>query len=729
MKTAETRPGRTSAPPPEQLAEFPRPRANSKIAEGHLNKLAIVYVRQSSPQQVLENREATARQYALADFAKTLGWSRERVLVIDEDQGQSGTRAEQRMGFQRLLAEVTMDHVGLVLGLEMSRLARSSKDWHHLLEVCAIFGTLLADQDGIYDPQDPNDRLLLGLKGTMSEVELHTMRNRLDRGRLNKAQRGELFHCLPLGYVKLPNGEIAFDPDQQARSVIQLAFDKFDDIGSIYGLLHYLVRHNIELPLRARSGPNKGNLEWRRANINTLAQLLHHPIFAGAYVYGRRPVDPKANYTRPTSRRQNGKPLEECKVFLKDRLPAYITWERYLKNQERLKQNRRGLTTPGTPGKGVALLGGVVVCGNCGRRMHVSYATKNGAFYSCQAHLLEVRERTCYGLCAARLDAVVAEQVLRALEPAAQALSLKAAEDVTQERARLDKNWQQQLQRARYDIDLAQRRYQAVDPANRLVAATLEKAWEEALLKERRLQEDYDRFLRESPPQLTASERAIIQALARDIPTLWHAPRTTNADRKQIVRFLIEHVEVQVRCDSEHVNAVIHWNGGYQSAHEFIRTVATYGQMRDFKQLIERVEQLRLDGRTTREIADALNAEGFRPPKRNGSFNVPIVRQLLIRRGLMGNERLHSELLDQHEWWLVDLARELRMSHLKLRDWITRGWLHARRTPIQGYWIAWADRDEVKRLKRLLAESRRGSNAYSSELTKPKTRPRRTKSR
>src|SRR5580658_9572137 len=256
---------------------------SAKIRAVHLDKLAVVYVRQSTPQQILENRESTARQYALAEFAQVLGWPAERVIVIDEDQGQSGARAENRTGYQRLLAELTLDHVGIVLGLEMSRLARSSKDWHHLLELCAIFGALLADQDGVYDPGDPNDRLLLGLKGTMSEVELHTMRNRLERGRMNKAQRGEMFHGVPMGYVILPNGEIAFDPDEQARSVMQLVFDKFDEIGTIYGLMCYLVRNNIALPIRSRTGPKKGELTWSRPSLSSLCQLLHHPIYAGAY--------------------------------------------------------------------------------------------------------------------------------------------------------------------------------------------------------------------------------------------------------------------------------------------------------------------------------------------------------------------------------------------------------------------------------------------------------------
>ena len=262
---------------------------SSKILDLHLDRLAIVYVRQSDPQQVLNHRESRERQYALADHAVALGWPRDRVLVIDDDQGQSGRTADQRGGFQRLLAEVTMEHVGLILGIEMSRIARNNKDWHNLLEMCAIFGTILADEDGVYDPQDTNDRLLLGLKGTISEFELVTMRNRLERGRLHKAQRGELFHRVPTGYVKLSTERVEFDPDEQVREVVRLIFDKYDEIGTAWGVFHYLIRNNIKLGFRPFHGPNRGNLEWRRPVLLTVFQILRHPIYAGAYSYGRRP--------------------------------------------------------------------------------------------------------------------------------------------------------------------------------------------------------------------------------------------------------------------------------------------------------------------------------------------------------------------------------------------------------------------------------------------------------
>ena len=721
MKTAESsRPTSKSSEPTNRASAR---RISSKIHDGHLSKLAIVYVRQSSPQQVQENRESTARQYALADAAQVLGWPAERVIVIDEDQGQSGARADTRSGYQRLLGEVTLDHVGIVLGLEMSRLARSSEDWHHLLELCAIFGSLLADQDGVYDPSDPNDRLLLGLKGTMSEVELHTMRNRLDRGRINKAQRGEFFNAVPMGYVILPNRDVAFDPDEQARSVMQLIFEKFDEIGTIYGLLRDLMRNHIALPVRLQGGPRKGELDWRRPSVPTLSQILHHPMYAGAYVYGRRSSDPKAKYSGHRNGRERLKPMEQWTVLLRDRLPAYITWEHYLHNQERLRRNLRGATTPGTPGRGAALLGGLLVCGTCGRRMSVGYHSAQEFHYSCTAYLHYAHEQTCYGLMSTAIDELVTRQVLRALEPAALELSMQALRDVAKERARLDKNWQQSLKRARYDIDLAERRYRAVDPANRLVAATLEKGWNDALLRERQIQEDYDRFLRESPPRLTDQERATIAALANDIPALWHAPATTYAERKQILRCLIDRVVAHVRCDSEYTEATIHWKGGYESHHEFIRPVQRYAQLRDFEALIARLVELREAGQSAERIAATLNREGFRTPRKPSSFNKGIVHALLRRRGLIGDERDHHELLGRDEWWLTDLARELQMSAGTLRKWSVRGWVHCRKTPLQGFRVLWANEAEVKRLKKLLAESRRGVQGYTTELTTPAPHP------
>jgi DNA invertase Pin-like site-specific DNA recombinase len=299
--------------------------ATSKIQPRHRDRLAVVYVRQSTPQQVLLHAESAALQYDLVRRAVALGWSRSRVLVIDEDQGRSGQSVEGRLGFQRLLAEVGLDHVGLILGLEMSRLARSCKDWHQLLELCAHFGTILADQDGLYDPTDYNDRLLLGLKGTMSEAELHILRNRLNQGRLNKARRGELITRAPVGYVRLPTGEVTLDPDEQVREVVRMIFDKFDELRSIGGVLRYLARKGVHIGLRQQSGPGRGELRWRCVTRRIIWDMLHHPLYAGAYSYGRRVVDPRRRAAgRSTALRLV--PPGEYAVLLRDRFPAYITW-------------------------------------------------------------------------------------------------------------------------------------------------------------------------------------------------------------------------------------------------------------------------------------------------------------------------------------------------------------------------------------------------------------------
>jgi DNA invertase Pin-like site-specific DNA recombinase len=720
---ANRRTVRTSAEesPPTEFTSRTGVLRSSKILDLHLDRLAIVYVRQSDPQQVLNHRESRERQYALADHAVALGWPRDRVMVIDDDQGQSGRTADQRGGFQRLLAEVTMEHVGLILGIEMSRIARNNKDWHNLLEMCAIFGTILADEDGVYDPQDTNDRLLLGLKGTISEFELVTMRNRLERGRLHKAQRGELFHRVPTGYVKLSTERVEMDSDEQVREVIRLIFDKYDELGTAWGVFHYLVRNNIKLGFRPYHGPNRGNLEWRRPVLLTIFQILRHPIYAGAYAYGRRPHKRIRTATGERTSAGNWVPMEQWKVLKLDCLPAYITWDRYMANQESLHQHRSGPGCKGSPRDGSALLTGLIACGNCGRCLQASYRTRYGAYYSCVRHLHEGTEQRCFGLKATVVDDLVTQQVLRALEPAALELSCRALEDVQRERARLDKHWKQRLERARYEAVDAERRYRAVDPENRLVARSLEQRWEETLRAERQVRDDYDRFLREQPPQLTHEERARIAALSSDLPALWYAPGTTHRDRKEIVRHLVEKVVVHVKNDSEYVDVAIQWHGGFTSRHEVVRPVRTYEQLRDLDKLMDRIVALRHEGRTAAEIAVCLNQEGFVPPKRCGEFYPELVHELLVRRGL-SNERKYADQLGPHEWWLPKLAEAIPVSAGKLADWARRGWLHCRRTPAQHLWILWADKTEVKRLRKLAVVSHRGVVEYPPELTTPKER-------
>jgi DNA invertase Pin-like site-specific DNA recombinase len=385
---------------------------SDKISELHLARLAIVYVRQSTQQQVLEHRESTARQYALADRAVALGWPTAAVQVIDEDQGHSGSSAEGRSGFQRLLAEVSSNRVGLILGLEVSRLARSCKDWHALLELCAIYRTLLADADGLYDPSQYNDRLLLGLKGTMSEAELHILKSRLQQGMWNKAQRGEVLNHAPIGYVRTLADDYVIDPDEQVQAVVRLVFEQFTRRGSVNGLLRWLVRHEVKLPIRPHFGVNRGELEWRRPNRVTLLNMLHHPIYAGAYRWGHREVDPRKKVPGKPASGRTFHAHDECRVLIHDRFAAYIAWDVFEQNQQRLAENSTIGKLLSAPRHGPSVLAGLVVCGRCGHHMLVGYGTSGGGSrsrtlrYSCLRDAIDYGAQTCQSLSGASVRIV-----------------------------------------------------------------------------------------------------------------------------------------------------------------------------------------------------------------------------------------------------------------------------------------------------------------------------------
>jgi DNA invertase Pin-like site-specific DNA recombinase len=699
----------------------------SKIQSRHLDRLAVVYVRQSSVQQVMEHRESTALQYALQSRASQWGWPSDRVVVIDRDQGQSAASAAGREGFQKLLAEVSLDHVGLILGIEMSRLARSCRDWHQLLELCALFGVLLADTDGLYDPRDYNDRLLLGLKGTLSEAELHVLRQRMHQGRLNKARRGELFNHPPLGYVRLGgDGALGLDPDQQVQGVVRLVFEKFDELGTINAVLRYLVKRQVLLPIRVVGGAQHGQLQWRAANRQTLRNLLRHPVYAGAYTWGRRPIDPRAQVPgRPGTGRKVAEP-ERCQVLIRDRCPAYITWEQYRINRDRLRQNQNRADTQGAAREGSALLGGLLVCGRCGRRMSVQYRPRdnNRVRYVCSRACSDYGQPLCQSVCGRTLDQLVGTLVLKVLEPAALELSLAAAQDLQREQQRLEHHWQQRLERAEYQCDRAARQYHAAEPENRLVARELEKRWEAALLEQRDVQEACDRFRREQPTMLSDEDRESLRCLAQDIPALWRSVHTTAAERKTVVRHLIERVVLTAPAQSELADVGVHWAGGFVSHHELTRPVARYEQLRDYPRLNRRIVELRGQKLTSKRIAEQLNAEGWHPPKRRATFNAGMVRSISSRRHRATARPVPYEL-KPGEWWFADLAHRLQLPHPTLYSWMRRGWVNARRLDLgpQGRWLLWADEDELDRLRRLRDCPRSWhSQRHAADLTRPKLR-------
>jgi DNA invertase Pin-like site-specific DNA recombinase len=657
-----------------------------KITRQHQERLAIIYIRQSTPQQVERNQESTKLQYALADRAFQFGWARETIVTIDDDLGRSGSSIEGRLGFQRLVAEVGLGHVGLVLGIEMSRLARSCRDWHQLLEICALFDTLIGDADGICNPTDFNDRLLLGLKGTMSEAELHVIKARMLAGRNAKARRGELAKRLPMGYLRRPSGEVAFDPDEQAQGVIRMVFELFQRFRTVSGVLRYLVEHDIKMPARIAGGPAKGELEWRRPSRPTLGNLFSNPIYAGVYVYGVRPIDRRRQKPgRPGTGRRPPRP-EEAEVFLPDRMPAYISWEQFQRNQQQIRSNRPSELGPVRAGS--ALLSGLMVCGRCGLRMMASYNNAgHTARYACTSMRTSYEEPFCQALKAAPVDAEVIRLILQALEPAAIDVSLAAAADLESERKALDHHWGQRLERAQHQVDQARRRYASVEPENRLVVRTLEQDWEAALSEQARLKADHERFLRERPQAPTAAELAAIQELTRDLPALWRAETTTQQERQTLARLLLERVIVTVIGDSEQVRLECHWHGGNRTSHQLVRPVARLKALSTYPGLIARVDELHRAGENCAVIAEILNHEGWRPPKRRDTFNREMVYHLLTGAGLIETRRRGPRTIPERrpgEWTIRELADEIGAPTATIYNWVQKGRLSSRSVKVRG---------------------------------------------
>lgn len=686
---------------------------SSKVHNLHLERLAIVYVRQSSTKQVEENTESTQLQYKLVDRAAAFGWPAARIEVIDEDLGVSGRSIEGRSGFQRLLTEVSLEHVGMVLGIEMSRLARSCRDWHQLLELCAVFGTLLGDADGVYDPRDYNDRLLLGLKGTMSEAELHILQGRLRAGQLNKARRGEYFSHAPIGYIR-NDDSLELEPDEQARSVVRLIFDKFSELGSMSAVRSYLLKNNILIGVRDHRGPERGQLKWRPVNQATLLGILHHPVYAGAYVYGRRETNPRKIVPGKPGCGRRWASREDWDVLIQDRLPAYIDWQQWEANQKKLWENA-GKYRAGGAARGSSLLAGRIICGRCGRRMSVCYSGQSKARFTCDMSRNQWGHSQCQSFNAKPLHELLERQLLLALSPASIELSLHAAQQIENDRQQVAKHHRQSVERARYQSDLARSRYESVDHKNRLVAAELERRWEATLLEKRQAEETLDRFLQQQPERLTADQRARIEALSHDIPALWYAETTSGVERQTVLRSLVEQVVAEVIGESERIAVSIRWSGGFESRHEIRRPVGKFEQLESADAIRDRLVNLKQQGYTHACVAAQLNQEHFRTAS-GGAFTPPIVSQLcrqFRRAGLLPR----TAPISSRHWSLTNLAKHLGVKSETLSTWRRRGWVHADR--IGKRWILWADEKELTRLRKLADHNRKGLQKTPSQLTTP----------
>ena len=584
---------------------------STAVTADHLRRLAFLYVRQSSLQQVQDHQESTARQYALKRRALALGWAAERVVVIDEDLGLSGASAAERTGFQRIVADVGLGRVGLVMGLEVSRLARNSSDWHRLLEICALGETLILDEDGLYDPAHFNDRLLLGLKGTVSEAELHVLRARLVGGQLNKARRGELWMRAPLGMVYDAGGTLMLDPDEQVQGAVRLVFDTFDRTGSAGAVVRYFQKQQIAWPRRVHKGPRPGALVFGELERDRVLSILHNPRYAGAYVYGR---------TRQRKLRLAGQagyrrlPRDEWKVFLPDAHPGYITWEQFEANQEALHASAQSIGADrrrSAPREGVALLQGLVICGRCGRRMTVRYIVSRGhpePLYRCQRRGIQRAEPVCQSLPGAAIDRAVSELVLETVTPASIDVAVEVFEELRSRAAEVDRAKRAQIARLREDAELAQRQFLLVRPENRLVADNLERHWNEALQRLAAAEEAYAGADKTRTPPVTPEMKERVAALVADLPRVWNDPRTPARDRKRMLRLLIEDVTL-LRDDVVRVS--IRWRGGATRRIECPLPLTAPDLRRTPAAVVEQVRALATE-QTDAQIADTLNRQCLR---------------------------------------------------------------------------------------------------------------------
>ena len=530
----------------------------SKITAEHLQRNACVYVRQSTPDQLVHNLESQRRQYGLADRAKQLGWT--TVEIIDDDLGRSGGGIA-RPGFERLLAAICDGRVGAVLAIEASRLARNGRDWHTLIEFCGLVGTILVDEDGIYDPRHPNDRLLLGMKGTMSELELSLFRQRSQEALRQMARRGALVLGVAAGYVKVGRDRIEKNPDKRVQQAIQLVFTKFAELQSARQVHIWLREERIELPAKSRRGEAHG-VVWRLPAYNIVHNILTNPIYAGAYAFGRTTSRISVVDGRKRVRRGVHRPMGEWDVLIKDHHAAYITWDEFERNLKAIANNATGMSSAvarGAAREGELLLPGLLRCGHCGRKLHVHYGGKLGR-YNCYGARMNHGTERCITVSGLSIDAAIAREVLRVLKPFGMEAAVKAIEAQSGETTAAERQLELSLQQARYEVAHARRQYDAVDPTNRLVAGELERRWNETLQAVAKIEGDIAAMIARRPPPLAEPERQQLLALGADLERAWSHPAATAATRKRILRTAIS--EIIVRRDGAIIHAVLHWQGG-----------------------------------------------------------------------------------------------------------------------------------------------------------------------
>ena len=680
-----------------------------KIQPSHLTRHAVVYLRQSDPRQVRNHPESTTRQYALERRAIELGWPAERVEIIDEDLGQSGTSTERRHGFQRLAEDVARGRVGAILALEVSRLARSSSDWYRLLDLCRLADVVLIDEQTVYSPRIADDRLLLGLKGAMSEAEQTWMRLRLDGGKLNKARRGALHFIPGIGYVwDEEQGGFRFDPDEHVQRAVRLIFKRFRIDGSALAVVRYFVRHGLEMP---RRDPTTHELHWAAPRYSLVARVLRNPLYAGAYAYGRHEQRTALVDGQVRRRCHEKSAPDEWAVCLRDHHPAYISWEEFMANQHKLRNNTplRHADQSGAARKGHALLQGLALCGKCGRKMHVCYFGRFArARYDCHAPLKYGGEhRYCWLVHARSIDEAVARLFLDTVQAPELELGLAVVREAERQAAEVDQQWKLRLERAQYEARLAERRYKAVDPDHRVVARTLEQEWNQKLRELEALEHAHRDARQAHKLELSDADRARILALAKDLPRVWSAPTTTHAERKNLLRMLVQQVTLTpIDVPLRGTRIQVLWRTGAVS--DFTLPRPEHTARTTTEEALEGIRTLPNPPQTNEQIAAALNERGLRN-LRNKPWNAEAIRRIRTRHGLLPSGRSPSRRCQPLRradglYSLRGVAARLKVSESRVRVWINHGWL----TPVgrRGHGFPlWFQLDSaaVKRLQALKA--------------------------
>ena len=653
---------------------------NSKMADHHLARQACIYIRQSTPGQVRFNQESKERQYNLANQAKALGWMPEQIRILDGDLGHSGEQATHRDDFKTLVSDVAMGQVGAIFSLEASRLARSNKDWHRLLELCAITKTLVFDGDGCYDPADFNDGLVLGIKGQFAQAELHIIRARLHGAKLNKAQKGELRFPLPVGLV-YDDDKIVLDPDQEVQGAVRSVFELFEQENSAYRVVQRFHQLGLRFPRRAYGGAWDGKLIWGRLTHSRVIGVLANPCYAGTYVFGRHQSCKKIDATGEICSRSRRVPEDQWRVVIPDHHPGYITRDQFLANRKRLADNRTNIETLAGPAReGLCLLQGLLLCGICGRRLTVRY-TGNGGLYPIYECNWRTRDglplRHCMSLAAGPLDDAITERVLTAVTPLTIKLALEALTGLEERDRLISAQWHRRIERARYEAELAERRYEEVDPSNRLIASTLEKRWNDAMQRMADLEAELAAFERQALRSVTAEQKRQILQLGRDFPRLWKARTTSACDRKRMLRLLIRDITVAKGPEPKLLRLQVCWQGGANETIEVRQRPKRQDAIRYPDTFVAKIRDMAKLYRDA-EIIDLLKSEGL-----TSSTGKPFTLSMI--RWIRHKHHIPSPLPPAGTLTVGQVCQRYGVSLWVVHYWIERGIVsavhHKRNTP------------------------------------------------